>query len=355
MSYSVFVGASDWTAADDDATPQGLFGLGAGGGWVALSDGLPGDVQVRAIAIRPDRPSTVWAGTQHGPYRSTDGGARWHAVPLPAGTSAEDSVVWSLCFDPSAPDTVYCGTQGTTVFRSRDDGGSWERLPIELPEGALVMSFPMRVVRVAVSPSDSDEIHVGLEVGGVVSSHDGGKTWRTGNPNLLSYTAEPRYKSAIVTDDQTEGMLDSHAMATSASHPGTVWLANRMGLFKSNDRGLAWTDIDIGRFSPLTYARDVKVSAHDPERVYAALSVAARSDAGSFYRSDDFGGTWSRFDHDVEIDSTLMMISESVTSPEKVYGAARGGKVFGTVDGGKSWTTLPLPATVENIFALATV
>jgi hypothetical protein len=33
-------------------------------------------------------------------------------------------------------------------------------------------------------------------------------------------------------------MMDSHALATSAAKPGTVFLANRMGLFRSPDGGM---------------------------------------------------------------------------------------------------------------------
>ena len=58
-------------------------------------------------------------------------------------------------------------------------------------------------------------------------------------------------------------MMDTHALAISAAQPGTVFLANRLGLFRSDDKGASWSDIDIGRFSPLTYARDVKVFPHD--------------------------------------------------------------------------------------------
>ena len=71
----------------------------------------------------------------------------------------------------------------------------------------------------------------------------------------------------------------------------------------------------IGRFSPLTYTRDVQVSPHDPERLYSAFSIAAVSDAGSLYRSDDFGESWHRFDHGVDIASTLMVIGQSVSTP----------------------------------------
>jgi len=77
------------------------------------------------------------------------------------------------------------------------------------------------------------------------------------------------------------------------------------------------------------------------------------SDAGSLYRSADLGATWTRFDHDVSINSTLMIIATSAQTPERVYCAARRGQVFGTEDGGKSWQTYPLPA--EGVYALSCV
>ena len=160
-------------------------------------------------------------------------------------------------------------------------------------------------------------------------------------------------RSAIVSDNETEGMMDSHALALSPGHPDTVWLANRMGLFRSDDQGAHWREFGIGRFSPLTYARDVIVSDHLTDRMYAALSVAATSDEGSLYRSDDFGATWSRFDHGVSIESTLMTVAESVTTPDRVYCAARRGQVFGTEDGGKSWRAHQLPHGVQGVYALA--
>jgi photosystem II stability/assembly factor-like uncharacterized protein len=150
-------------------------------------------------------------------------------------------------------------------------------------------------------------------------------------------------------------MMDSHALAVSSAQPGTVFLANRLGLFRSDDRGENWSNMDIGRFSELTYARDVKVFPHDHHTLLGAFSIAAVSDAGSLYRSPDLGETWSRFDHGVSIDSTLMIIAASAASADRVYCAARRGQVFGTEDGGASWQPHPLPSGVEGIYALACV
>ena len=40
-------------------------------GWQSLTHGLPQGAEVRAIAVHPQRPELVLAGTQEGPYRST--------------------------------------------------------------------------------------------------------------------------------------------------------------------------------------------------------------------------------------------------------------------------------------------
>lgn len=354
MAYSVFVGAGDWYGAPDEVQTNGLFGFDAETQqWSPIAGGLPANAEVRFISVRPDRPRTIYAGTNEGPYVSDDGGESWRALPLPEGTSAEEQVVWSICLDPNDPETIYVGTQGTAVFRSRNGGGDWLRLDIEAPEGVCMADFPMRVIRIAVAKHDSNHILVAFEIGGLVRSLDGGESWQSCNKTLLEMTEDPRLKSAIVSDDENEGMMDSHALALSPGHPDTVWLANRMGLFRSDDAGAAWREQGIGKFSPLTYARDVIVSGHENDRMYAALSVAAMSDEGSLYRSDDFGETWSRFDNGCSIESTLMVVAESVTSPERVYCAARRGQVFGTEDGGQSWKSYQLPGGVQGVYAIA--
>src|SRR2546430_15188980 len=114
-------------------------------------------------------------------------------------------------------------------------------------------------------------------------------------------------------------MLDGHALAVSAAAPGTVFLANRMGLFRSDDRGEHWQDMEINRFSPLTYGRDIRVSPHDPKIIYAALSPAARSTDGSIYRSDDVGRTWKRFDHGVKAQAPMVAVAVLRRGPHVVF------------------------------------
>ena len=346
MGATVFAGAAFWDKAASGTRTQGLFRLN-GEGWRAVTDGLPDPVEVRCIAMRG---SAIYVGTQDGPYRSTDGGETWTLLELPPSPSP-DTVVWSIL--PLDDGGLLVGTQGTLIFRSDDDGASWRKLDVPMPSGAVQMGFPSRVIRMVADPADPKEIYAGIEVGGVVRSLDGGETWTDVSAGLMAYVEKIFFKSRIGTDQDQEGMMDTHAMAISPDAPGTVFLANRIGLFKSPDKGDSWEWMNIGRFSPLSYARDVIVSPHDPKTLYAALSIAALSDRGSLYRSTDLGETWSRFDRDVSIESTLMTVGASPSSADHVYCAARRGQVFGTEDGGASWNALPLPEGVSGVYAVA--
>ena len=355
MAYSLFVGAGQWQAAASEASTQGFFGLDSNEEWHPITNGLPNQVEVRSIVLHPERQDTIFAGTQMGPYRSDNGGNSWRHLPLPDNTSDEDSVVWSICIDPSDPETIYVGTQNTSLFRSRNSGRSFERLIIPEPSGVVCTSFAMRVIGIAVAASNPNHIVVAFEIGGLVASQDGGLTWKSCNGELLRLSQQQHLRSAIVSDQASEGMMDSHALVFAPRNPETVWLANRMGLFRSEDCGKHWSEFGISRFSPLTYARDLHISRLQPDRMYAALSVAAACDEGAIYRSDDRGNSWYRFDHSVEIDSTVMAIAESNTSSDRVYCAARHGKIYGTEDGGKSWAGHRLPDGTQGVYAIACV
>jgi photosystem II stability/assembly factor-like uncharacterized protein len=196
-------------------------------------------------------------------------------------------------------------------------------------------------------------------VSGVIASRDGGESWSDLSGTLIPHANEnPRLQSSVGGRHcgHCEGMLDSHALAISAAAPGTAFLAIRMGLFRSDDRGATWYDADIGRFSaPLNYCRDVIVSPHDPRVLYAAVSQAAFSTAGSLYRSDDLAQSWRRIDHGVPVESTVMAVCVDPSDPARVCCVTRGGQVIGTGDAGKSWTDYRLPDGVHDVYTVACV
>jgi photosystem II stability/assembly factor-like uncharacterized protein len=350
MSTRVYAAAGHETPSKDGRYGGGVYRCRVGdGGWERLAGGLPGDARVRALAVHPRDGRVIYAGTLSGPYRSTDGGDTWRPLALPDGGWE----IWSFLFHPSRPDVVYAGTGPAAVFRSDDGGDTWTRLPGFRDPGHVKASFACRITRLAADPSAPHELYAGLEVGGVLRSLDGGERWDDASHDLAKLAERPHLRSRIVSDTDIEGMMDSHALCVSSARPGTVWLAVRMGLFRSPDRGASWEDVEVGRFSPLTYARDVQVSPHDPRTLYACLSPAARSEAGTLYRSPDLGESWQRFDHGIEARSTMMSLALHRADPAQVYCATRKGQVFGTQDAGRTWREYPLPAGTEDVYAVA--
>jgi len=317
--------------------------------WERLTNGLPDDLQVNSIVSRPNDPTSLFAGTQRGLFHSADGGDSWTDLGLETG----EKDIYSILLHPSDPETIYVGLDYAAIAKTVDGGKSWRQLPTVQPAGAIDGCFPVRVLRMAADPSNPEEIYAAMEVGGIIRSLDGGETWTDVSAPLIELSKQPHLKSKILSDSETEGMMDLHALVVSPTQPGTVWIANRMGLFISEDRGETWREFGIRRFSDLAYGRDIMVSPHDPKVFYAALSKSSRGDAGSLYRSADTGETWQRVDHDIDINSTVMTLTVSGNDPDRVYFAARLGQVFGTEDGGKTWNAMPLPGGVVDLRAIA--
>jgi photosystem II stability/assembly factor-like uncharacterized protein len=318
---------------------------GNGGEWAhALSD-----LEAFTVAVHPRRPEVVFAGTADGVWLSADRGASFARAEFPD----RGKQIWSFLVDASDPDRIYAGGSPIDVYRSENGGKSWRRLPTPGVKERAKAPFAARVMRMAQHPTRPQEIYAALEVNGVMRTTDGGESWEDCSADLIRLSELPHLKSKIVSDTHAEGMLDGHAIAISPADPDAVLLAVRMGLFRSADHGRSWQDLEMKRFSPVTYGRDVKVSPQQPNTVYAALSVAAASHDGGLYQSVDTGKTWRRFDK-VQVHGTIMSVGLHPSDPDQVYiGARYNGEVFGTQDGGATWSALPVPGPVKDIYAVA--
>jgi photosystem II stability/assembly factor-like uncharacterized protein len=323
----VFAGVGGYYASKQSGL-AGVFRRAADGSdWKhALSE-----IEAFTVFVHPRDPTLVFAGTADGVYRSTDRGQNFRRADFPD----RGVQVWSFLQDDADPKWMLAGGSPVSIYRSKDGGASWKRMPDpQLPIHAK-MPFSCRVMRFAPHSRRRGEIFAVLEVSGVMRSTDGGESWSDCSADLLRLAeAEPRLRSKLVSDTEAEGMLDGHAVCISSADPDSIIIAVRMGLFRSKDQGKTWQDMRVDRFSPFTYGRDIKVSSQDPNTLYACLSVAASSKDGALYRSQDVGKTWQRFDN-------------------QVYVAARYGEVFGTQDGGESWLEMPLPQGVQHVYALA--
>jgi hypothetical protein len=137
-------------------------------------EGLP----VRCVAADGDR---VIVGTQGaGALLSSDGGRRWERMELP------ERDVFSVAIG-RADGTLYAGTEPSRLFAGRD-GGEWTELEAlqDIPSRGS-WSFPPRpwthhVRWIAPDPHRRERLLVGIELGGVMLSEDGGASFSDHRP-----------------------------------------------------------------------------------------------------------------------------------------------------------------------------
>jgi photosystem II stability/assembly factor-like uncharacterized protein len=132
----------------------------AGGSWTT---GTSLSSPITCLAIDSRTPTTIYAGTtvylgtavayRGGVFRSTDGGITWSEVI--AGLTNLD--VRALAIDPQTPTTVYAGTYGGGVFKSTDGGGSWSALNTGLSD--LYLSA------LAIDPQSPATVYAGTRAG----------------------------------------------------------------------------------------------------------------------------------------------------------------------------------------------
>ena len=137
--------------------------IGPEGGWIY------------ALAVDPNTPTTLYAGTYGGGmFKSTDGGATWS----PVNNGLTNKSVWALAIASTTPaSTTYAGTYGG-VFKSTNGGASWSAVNSGLTNTA--------VFALAIDPTDSNTLYAGTYGGGVFKSINGGTTWSVANTGLTN-------------------------------------------------------------------------------------------------------------------------------------------------------------------------
>ena len=131
---------------------------------------------VNALVTDPKNPSTLYAGTPEGAFKSADGGATWSNIGLSMG-------VTSLALDPGARNTIYAAAGANEwavnagflgMFKSTDGGASWRPINNGL---VRVLGSRSTVTALAIAPDNGSTLYAATSGRGVFKSSDGGGMW----------------------------------------------------------------------------------------------------------------------------------------------------------------------------------
>jgi hypothetical protein len=304
------------------ATGDGIARLDeSGAGW-AVEFSLAGS-GAQCLAVDPADSDTVYAGLREGGVRRTrDGGRSWVDCALP------EPGVFSLAVSP-VDGVVYAGTEPSRLFQSVDGGDTWRALDalLDLPSRPN-WSFPPRpwtshVRWVAPSPHDGDLLLVGIELGGLMRSSDGGDSWQDHRPG-----AQP----------------DVHCLAWHPHVPGRGYEAGGGGAAFSTDAGETWQPADDGRDRNYTWA--LAVDPDDPDCWYVSASTGPfaahgrRDPHARIYRRRD-GEQWRPLSGGLPEPLPAMPYA-LLAIDGRLFAGLADGQLWESRDRGDSWTALRL-------------
>jgi hypothetical protein len=300
----------------------GLIGTGvlmssnAGASFTAIDTGL-GTLAVNVIAINPQNPATLYAGTANGVFASLNAGAAWN----PANTGLSLMTISTLALDPTAATTIYAGTgkpgrSGNGIFKSIDGGNSWTAIST----GLVVFSGlpPQTITAIALNPATPTTLYAGDDIGDVFVSSNGGGSWTNSTNGINGGGAV----ASLLVDPQA---------------PSIVYAALNSGVFKSADGGSSWALVANGLPNGISVSG---LSLSSPPSSVLLLS----SFANGLFSSTDGGGSWQVFD--TTLPSSNAVRPDFTSAQQACADEAFSSHMFGPID----THFLPITPTDAEVF-----
>ncbi len=278
-------------------TLGGVFkSINRGSNWSAVNSGLM-NLQVSTVVIDPLNSAVIYAGTAGGIFKSTNGGMFWQVMNN--GLAVTNTI--SLSIDPVTTTTIYAGTKNG-LFKSTNGGANW--FPTSLTNTSVIALAidPLR-------PSTIYAVQMGMSRD-ILKSVDGGMSWSSINNNIPSGIA--------VT-----------SVAVDPVSPTTIYAGGPNVIFKSTNEGATWQFFSLPA-GP--YYHDIQSIAVDP---VSPLTVYAIVSGVGGYKSINGGTTWSP----LNLVLTSGHIVVDPLMPSIVYAGGLEG-IFGSIDGGTNWDAM---------------
>jgi len=281
------------------------------------------------LSVSPVEPDRAYlAAYEAGVFRTDDGGNTWRQL-----SSYPTGYAHSVLAHPNDPGVVFVGSEPAAVFRSDDGGESWEECRgfHDVPEADQWHFHGNRLSHVRelrTAPGDADTMFAGIEVGGVVRSTDGGRTWK-----------------------QLHGTHDDiHFVNMSPARPRRVYVATAQAPYRSDDGGDNFEVINNGL--ERRYTLHISAAPHDPDLVLVTVSTSAGRDNPQFYRSTDGGSNWKLIEPVGSNGDMVVAIDWDPSIQDRVYVGTDAGKIYSSDDGGQRWKPLQVDLPTIAIGAM---
>ena len=179
--------------------------------------------------------------------------------------------VWALeAGGADQPGRLWCGTLPGGLFRSDNGGDTWDlNRPLwDRPERAKWMGGGYDVPgihSICVHPEDSRKVAIGISCGGVWRTEDDGGTWEQG-AHGMTYDFLPAEQGGAEPDSQ-----DPHRMVQCRAAPDHFWVQHHCSIYRSTNGARSWNEIK--NVKPSAFGFAVAVHHKDPDTAWFVPAI----------------------------------------------------------------------------------
>lgn len=300
------------------------------GGWQPI--GLQGESVLSFSVVSLEGKAALYAQTHSGLWRKivAPGEAQdWQRIDkdLPhSALGASQIAAWRhVAGQPFRMYALAGPADARQLYRSEDGGTSWQAL------GPAVGQLRAPAFAVLPGPGGSPDVIMIATASRLQRSLDGGATWAPGGPwpDEAAAGDQPRPAKEGVIRELLVAENDSNRVLA-ISHAGQLWV--------SENAGLSWHEAGL---------EDAQVLAAGFAAGTGEWAASTRPGAPALLFSSDKMATWNSRplpdDGAGPQGSQVVSLAAEPGILDSVYLATRGGRVFRTTNGGRTWEALGTP------------
>jgi photosystem II stability/assembly factor-like uncharacterized protein len=241
------------------------------------------------------------------------------------------------------PDAIYAGVDPGALFRSRDDGRTWDEITSLTDHPTRAKWFPgaggLMVHSICPDTVNPKRIFVGISAAGMFRSDDGGDTWTPKNVGVRADFLPDKFPPV----GQCVHHLEQHP-----SQPDVLYQQNHCGVYRTENAGDSWIDISDGL--PSRFGFPIVVLPGNGDTIFVVPeegSEARMTPGGRFgvYRSRNRGAAWEQLTEGLPQANSFPHVYRAAAcadalQPAGIYLGTQGGQLLASRNEGDSWDTI---------------
>ena len=292
------------------------------------------------------------------PSRSHKGGIPWNDC-YTVGSSESGYIV----VDPNDPNVVISGAIGSSpggggnMLRYDHTSGQVRIITVwpEMNTGFGPVDAKYRfqwTYPIMFSPHDSGVLYAAGNI--VFRSNDQGGSWEAISPDLTRNDPTKLQPSGgDVTGDASgaETYCTVFSFVESPHEQGVFWAGSDDGLVHiSKDSGASWQDVTPSQLEEWTRIDMIEVSPHDLATAYMCATRYKLDDNRPFlFKTSDYGQTWASITGNLPDDDFTRCIREDTERAGMLYAGTETG-VYLSFDDGQSWLSMRANLPVVPVY-----